>query len=104
MAESPGEIPQRTPPEPPPPIHRLAIRALVFSALGFSVMPVVGTILGFILAARAQRALEAAPGRYRGEDQIRWARLLGYLAMVLWVVGVFVVMVARYFMHHEPMV
>jgi hypothetical protein len=91
-------------PAAPPPIHRVAIAALVCAGLGFSALPVLGTILGFILAARAQRALAAAPGRYRGEDQIRWARLLGILAIVLWIVGVVAVIVARWFMHHEPMV
>ena len=86
------------------PTHRLAIAAVICAGLGFSILPVLGSVLGFVLAARAQRVLDAAPDRFKGQDQIRWARALGILAVVVWFVALIAVLVARWFMHHEPMV
>jgi hypothetical protein len=74
-----------------PPLTRWAIAALVCAGLSFSFLPIVGTILGFVFARRAERVIEAQPDRYRGLVEVRWARRLAWLGVVITMVSVIAV-------------
>ena len=85
-----------------PPYHRLAVASLVLTGLGFSFLPVLGTIAGLVVASRARRRLAEEPGRWRGEDLVKWSVRLGVLGLILWlVVGVSLV-VTWWFLGQEP--
>jgi len=63
--------------------NRWAIAALLCAGLGFSFLPVIGIVLGFVFASRAEEQIQAEPDRYAGTDMVTWARRLAWLGVVL---------------------
>ena len=56
---------------------------LLCAGLSFSFLPLVGTLLGFAFAGRAERAIRAQPERYQGMELVRWARRLAWLGVII---------------------
>ena len=60
-----------------------AIVALVFSILGLTLLPFIGSIIGLVLANSALRKAKADPSRYGGEDLAQIARIVSIVGLVL---------------------
>ena len=67
------------------------ILSLIFGILGLVVIPVIGAILALVFGYQCRKEVAAEPGRYR-DDFGRVGRVLGWIGLVLTVLGVLVVL------------
>lgn len=67
---------------PTPPTSRWAIAAVICAGLGFSFLPLVGIVLGFVFASHAEKQIQAEPERVSGMDAVLWARRLAWLGVI----------------------
>lgn len=65
------------------PDETTAIIALVFSILGLTLLPLIGSIIGLVLANSALRKAQADPSKYGGEDLARIARIVSIVGLIL---------------------
>lgn len=97
------------PPQPPPPpqasygappaygapmqqvpsTSTMAIIALIASITGvLCVLPFIGSIVGLVLASMAKKEIAASNGYKTGSSLVTWAKILGWIGLVLAVLGV----------------
>lgn len=60
-----------------------ALVALVASIAGFLILPLIGSIVGLILAKRALKKIKEDPKKYGGEDLANAARIISIIGIVL---------------------
>ncbi|MGI9021749.1 MAG: hypothetical protein ACR2HV_00680 [Acidimicrobiales bacterium] len=90
-AAPPPEPTSSAPPAPPPPAGDYsgqttsgkATGALVCAILSYFVLGLVLSIVALILANGADKEIQASGGRLGGEGQVKWARILAYINIVL---------------------
>jgi hypothetical protein len=70
----------------PPRTEPFAIAALVWALVSI-VLPIVGTIVAFVLAARAADAIRRSRGTRTGTNLVNAARAIAGVVIVLWAVG-----------------
>ncbi|MFU8771599.1 MAG: DUF4190 domain-containing protein [Anaerolineales bacterium] len=63
--------------------HGLAIASLVLSILGFTFLPVLGSIFGIITGKLALKEIQAAPQMYNGEGLARAGIVIGWIVIGL---------------------
>jgi hypothetical protein len=68
---------------PGPQTESSATAALVISIVGFFICPPVGAIVALVLAGNAQKRIEASGGRLTGLDQVKAARIIAIVQLVL---------------------
>lgn len=66
-----------------PKTNPLAIASLVFSAGGFSFLPLVGCIAGIVTGHMARREIRENPHLYNGDSLAKTAIILGWIGLVL---------------------
>lgn len=68
----------------------LAVTSLVAGILGWSLLPMLGTIVAIVTGHMARREIRASGGRLDGDGLAIGGLVLGWLAVALWVVGLLV--------------
>jgi hypothetical protein len=68
---------------PAPQTESSATAALVISIVGFFICPPVGAVVALVLAGNAQKRIEASGGRLTGLDQVKAARIIAIVQLVL---------------------
>jgi hypothetical protein len=63
--------------------HSMAIASLVLSILGFTFLPLLGSIFGIITGKMALKEIEAAPQMYKGGGLARAGIVIGWIVVVL---------------------
>jgi len=61
----------------------LAIAALVLGGLGFSFLPLVGSVAALIVGHLARQRIAANPTHWRGDELAMWGIRLGWVAVLL---------------------
>jgi uncharacterized membrane protein len=61
----------------------LAIVSLIFGLLGWSFLPLVGSIVAIITGHMARSEIRAQPDRYEGDSLALVGLVLGYVSIVL---------------------
>ncbi len=85
------------PPEPPPPpvidygapiqTSGMAIASLVMGIAGWTLLPLVGSILAIVFGYAARRAIRQRPHELTGEGMAIAGLVLGWIMVVLTVIG-----------------
>ncbi len=70
-------------PDPPVPIHSLAVVSLILGIISFSVLPLVGAIAAVITGHMAKHEIKANPYKYSGDGFATTGLILGYSHLVL---------------------
>lgn len=71
----------------------LAVVSLVMGILGWTLLPFIGSVVAIITGHLARAEIRREPARLEGDGLALAGLVLGWLSVVLWVVGiVFVVM------------
>ncbi len=78
----------------PPRTEPFAVAALVWALVSI-VLPIVGTIVAFVLAARAADAIRRSRGTRTGTNLVNAARAIAGVVIVLWAVGLLLFFVLR---------
>jgi hypothetical protein len=77
---------------PPPaalaPNSSMAIISLVASILGFTLLPIIGSIIAVITAPMAKREIQESGGTLRGEGMAQAGLIIGWAGIGLTVVGI----------------
>src|SRR3974390_1638109 len=95
-----GGVPLGPQPEPPgaggrggpggggeaPRTEPFAVAAMVWAVVSI-VIPVLGTIVAFVLAQRASDSIKRSQGTRRGEQLVTAARITAGAGLALWAVG-----------------
>ncbi|MCR6684806.1 DUF4190 domain-containing protein [Pseudoxanthomonas sp.] len=68
----------------------LAVTSLVAGILGWTLLPVLGTIVAIITGHMARKEIRTSGGRLDGDGLAIGGLILGWVSAVLWVVGVLV--------------
>lgn len=68
----------------------LAVTSLVAGILGWTLLPVLGTIVAIITGHMARKEIRTSGGRLDGDGLAIGGLVLGWVSAVLWVVGVLV--------------
>ncbi len=105
MTSEPPGPPDTTPPGPPvgwapvPPRHPQATTVLVLGILGIVACGVLAPIAWY-MGSKAMTEIEASPGAFSGEGEVRTGRILGIvgtallaLAVVILIVGLVVLLI-----------
>jgi hypothetical protein len=71
---------------PEPATEPFAVAALVWAVVSI-VIPLIGTIIAFVLAGRAADSIRRSQGTRKGEDLIIAARVVAGVVIALWVLG-----------------
>src|SRR5436305_9510353 len=69
-----------------PRVEPFAIAALVWAIVSI-VLPVVGTIIAFVLAARAADLIRRSQGERTGTQYVTAARIVAGAVLALWIIG-----------------
>ncbi|RMH93025.1 DUF4190 domain-containing protein [Lysobacter pythonis] len=89
------------PPQSPTPIRQnnpLAIVSLVSGILAWVLLPFIGSIVAVVTGYMARKEIRLAPERYDGDAMALIGLLLGWLQIVLTVIGVlFVIVIVLFF-------
>ncbi|CAN5766619.1 hypothetical protein BH20ACT23_BH20ACT23_24470 [soil metagenome] len=64
--------------------NAVAVLALICGALGFLVIPIVGSIAGLVLGLRAKRSIERSEGREGGRELAVAGIVLGSVGLAAW--------------------
>lgn len=75
---------------PEPPKHPQAVTVLVLGILGIVVCGVCGPF-AWSMGARAEREMQAQPGRWSGSTEITVGKILGIVSTALLALGVLVI-------------
>lgn len=67
-----------------PPAHPRSLPSLVVAIIGMSCVPFLG-IVGWFMASKTIREIDAEPGRYSGRDLAKVAQIVGLISVVLWI-------------------
>src|SRR6478672_5138077 len=67
-------------------VEPFAIAALVWAIVSI-VLPVIGTIVAFVLAARAADLIRRSRGERSGQQYVTAARIVASAVLALWVIG-----------------
>lgn len=70
------------------PTSTLAIVSLVSAILGFSFIPVIGTIVALITGYMARNETRAIPPRFSGDGLATAGIIMGWIQVALWVIGI----------------
>ena len=73
---------------PAAPTEGLAIAALVCAIASFVLFPLVPAVIALVLAGRASRSIDASGGQRGGAGLVTAARVLSWINLALWGVGV----------------
>ena len=77
-----------TTPQEDLPTNGLAIVSLITGIAGLvGVMPVIGSIAAVVSGRLARREMAASPGEWRGHELARAGEVLGWLGIVLTILG-----------------
>lgn len=68
----------------------LAVTSLVAGILGWTLLPLLGTIVAIITGHMARKEIRTSGGRLDGDGLAIGGLVLGWVSAVLWVVGVLV--------------
>ena len=68
-------------------VSETAIASLVCGLLGWTVIPVVGSILAIVLGYVAKRQIAKSDGRWTGNELATAGRILGYVSLGIAVIG-----------------
>ena len=68
----------------------LAVTSLAAGILGWTLLPVLGTIVAIITGHMARKEIRTSGGRLDGDGLAIGGLVLGWVSAVLWVVGVLV--------------
>ena len=69
----------------------LAIASLVSGILGWTLMPVIGTIVAIITGHMARAEIRRSAGTLDGDGMAIGGLVLGWVSALLWVVGIAVI-------------
>src|SRR3954453_14299097 len=64
-----------------------AIAAMVWAVVSI-VIPLIGTVIAFVLAQKAADSIRTAPGTRKGQGLVTAARIVAGVVIGLWVLGV----------------
>lgn len=73
---------------PPPQTSGKAVASLIFSILGLSVLPTLGSLIGLVLGYMARGEIRASAGRITGDGMATWGIILGWLGVTIACIGV----------------
>ncbi|MCL7713990.1 DUF4190 domain-containing protein [Stenotrophomonas mori] len=68
-----------------------AVIALVAGILGWTLLPLLGSLGGIIFGHMARREIRASNGRLDGDGLAVTGLVLGWLSVAMWVIGLLVV-------------
>ena len=68
----------------------LAVTSLVAGILGWTLVPLLGTIVAIVTGHMARKEIRASGGRMDGDGLAIGGLVLGWVSAALWVVGVLV--------------
>ena len=68
--------------------NTLAIISLVSGILGCTLFPFLGSIAAVIFGHMARKQIRQAPGQWDGDGFALTGLILGWVALVLWVLGI----------------
>ena len=97
LAEETSPAPAPVPPAPPPPpvvgyaaspqTSGMAIASLVMGIVGWTLLPLVGSILAIVFGYAARRDIRSRPDELTGEGMAIAGLVLGWLMVALSVIG-----------------
>lgn len=72
----------------PPPTSTMAIVSLIASILGWTIVPVIGSIVGVITGHMAKKEIRESGGRLGGDGLATAGLIIGYIALGFSVLGI----------------
>jgi len=73
------------------PASSLAIASLVSGILGWTLMPVIGTIVAIITGHMARAEIRRSAGTLEGDGLAIGGLVLGWISALLWIIGIAVI-------------
>ncbi len=89
-----GQQPYGQQPYGAPRPHPRGVAVLVLGIIGLLICAPCG-IVAFVLGNNAMKEIDANPGAYTNRSMVNAGRILGIIAVVLWIIGIVISVIAR---------
>lgn len=84
----PPQQPQYYAPPPVAPTSGSATASLIFSILGLTLLPTIGSIIGLILGYSAKSEIDRSGGQIGGRGLATWGIALGWIGVAIALIGI----------------
>jgi len=82
------DYPQPLRPVAPAPTNDKALISLIAGILGLTFLPLLGSIVAVVTGNMAKKEIRVGAGAYSGEGMATAGLVLGWIGIVLWVLGI----------------